>query len=354
MATADTYTITLHDPRKDTDEEIAERVEYLNRQSEEVLPGEPPWPVEVAIASTRATPERLKLWSFRAWADGSMVGHADVGFDLENDTNPDLMGCGVQVDAAHRRNGLGSRLFGELVKVARAEDRTRIVSDTNERIPGGAAFAEAVGATSKQDMHMNRLLIEDVDRPMLEQWVADGPVRAEGYELIAWDGAVRDEWLDQYVKTFLVMNTAPHDDLERNDFTFSPAEARERDEQLAAAGTEQWTIVARRISDGSWAGFHDVYWAPHDGNVVYVGATGVDPEHRGHALGKWLKAAMTLRIMDERPQVTEIRTGNADSNDAMLGINKQMGYKPFIAQRLWEISTNDAEAWLRTRGVLTD
>ena len=264
------------------------------------------------------------------------------------------MNCGLQVDAAHRRNGLGSQLFAELVKVARDQGRKRIISDSNERIPAGAAFAEAVGATAKQAAHVNRLLIADVDRPMLEGWVADGPSRAEGYELIAWDGAVRDEWLDQYVKTFLVMNTAPHDDLEVNDFTFSPAEARERDDQLAATRTEQWTIVARRVSDGFWAGFHDVYWSPHDDKVVQVGATGVDPDHRGHALGKWLKAAMTLRIMDERAPVAEIRTGNADSNDAMLGINKLMGYKPFIAQQLWEVSADDAEAWLRKRGVLTD
>jgi mycothiol synthase len=60
---------------------------------------------------------------------------------------------------------------------------------------------------------------------------------------------------------------------------------------------------------------------------------------------------MTLRIMDERSQVTSIRTGNADSNDAMLGINKEMGYVPFISQTTWEIATTDAEKWLADRGV---
>jgi GNAT superfamily N-acetyltransferase len=94
-------------------------------------------------------------------------------------------------------------------------------------------------------------------------------------------------------------------------------------------------------------------WNPEEPETVYVGATGVDPEHRGHALGKWLKAVMTLRVMDERPQVTSIRTGNADSNDAMLGINKEMGYVPFISQTVWEIATADAEKWLSSRGVVT-
>src|SRR5207247_7329511 len=107
----------------------------------------------------------------------------------------------------------------------------------------------------------------------------------------------------------------------------------------------------RHVGTGEWAGFHSVEWDPSQPAIVFVDSTGVRPEHRGHALGKWLKAAMTLRIMDERPQVTEIRTGNADSNDAMLGINRAMGYKPFIDQTTWELSTAAAEAWLIAREV---
>lgn len=63
---------------------------------------------------------------------------------------------------------------------------------------------------------------------------------------------------------------------------------------------------------------------------------------------------MTQRVLDERPAVTEIRTGNADSNDAMLGINREMGYRPLIAQTMWELSVEKAEAWLRARDRIPD
>jgi hypothetical protein len=109
--------------------------------------------------------------------------------------------------------------------------------------------------------------------------------------------------------------------------------------------------VARHKATGEWAGFHDVEYDPNQPTYVYVDSTGVRPEHRGAALGKWLKAAMTIRVLDERPAVTEIRTGNADSNDAMLGNNKEMGNRPLIGQTTWELPVETAAAWLRDRGV---
>jgi hypothetical protein len=76
------------------------------------------------------------------------------------------------------------------------------------------------------------------------------------------------------------------------------------------------------------------------------GNTGVRPEHRGHALGKWLKATMLQRIFDERPQAEEIRTGNADSNDAMLGINRALGFKPHRAHTTWQVTTAQVRKYL--------
>jgi hypothetical protein len=60
---------------------------------------------------------------------------------------------------------------------------------------------------------------------------------------------------------------------------------------------------------------------------------------------------MTLRILDERPEVDDIRTGNADSNDAMLGINREMGYRPLLATTGWELDVAAAAARLTERGV---
>ena len=39
------YTITAHDPQRDTDEQIAERVAFSNALQAEVCPEDPPTPV---------------------------------------------------------------------------------------------------------------------------------------------------------------------------------------------------------------------------------------------------------------------------------------------------------------------
>ena len=332
------YSVQVHDPRHDPDEVIAERVDVMNRLNAEVLPDDPPTPAEQVIASIRALPERHRIWVFSARdAAGRLAGFARTGIDPEHDDNPDCLEVYLTVDAAHRRRGLGRRLVGEVTALARAENRKRLFGKTLDRVPGADAFVSAMGATAKAAMHLNHLRIEDVDRDLMKAWDADGSSRAPEYDLIAFDGAVAEDLLEPFAELILVMNTAPRDDLVLNDFTITPAQVREWERERDARGDEAWTLVARHRGTGELAGFHDVHWNPAKPRVVWVGATGVKPEHRGHALGKWLKAAMTLRILDERPQVTTVRTENNDSNDAMLGINRAMGYRPLLAVTTWEL-----------------
>ncbi len=350
-----TFSITSHDPKNDTDDEIAERVEMSNILRAEVLPDDPPYPVEPVIAATRVLPERHRRYSFRVRdAEGRLVGGAGASIDPDHDDNPDVLDVNLSLVREFRRQGLGTRLLAELVRVARAENRERILTSVNDRAAGGTEFAEAVGAEAKSSLHVNTLYLSEVDRPMLERWVDEAHERSSEYELIGWDGSVPQEHMENWLDLIVVMNTAPRDDLQLNDFTVTEEEIREQERVNEAAGNETWVLVARRLSDGAWAGLHDVSYNKVNPGVVWVGATGVKPEHRGHALGKWLKAAMTQRVLDERPDVREIRTGNADSNDAMLGINRAMGYRPLMAQTIVELPVDRAEEWLRQRGLTVD
>jgi mycothiol synthase len=347
-----TYSYTIHDPADYTDEEVAEGTEFGNTIGLEVLPDDPPTPVDQALALHHSTPPRIRRWSVRARDEsGKLIGAVGFRVDPEHDDNPDMMWGGPNVLADHRRNGVGTQLLAYLVAKARVEGRTRLLGGTSDRLPAGAEFAKAVGAEPKQANHMNHLVVSELDRDLMQKWVDEGPERAPDYEVFGWDGPVPEEHLQNYLDIVLVMNTAPRDDIEMNDFTYTEEELRDGEKQMAAIGMEHWVLVARRKSDGEWAGFHDVQWIPSEPDHLYVGATGVRPEHRGHALGKWLKAAMMLKMLEQKPNITEVRTGNADSNDAMLGINKQMGYKPMLAGTTWEVSIEKVAAWLGERGV---
>ena len=71
--------------------------------------------------------------------------------------------------------------------------------------------------------------------------------------------------------------------------------------------------------------------------------------NRGHALGKWLKAAVALHVLDRWDGVTAFTTSNAASNDAMLGINTAMGYVLRSASSTWEVPVADVARWAAQR-----
>ena len=65
--------------------------------------------------------------------------------------------------------------------------------------------------------------------------------------------------------------------------------------------------------------------------------TVVDREHRGHALGKWLKSAVILHGLERWPEADDIETMNAFSNEAMLGINHEIGFEHEFTVRTYRV-----------------
>ena len=55
-----------------------------------------------------------------------------------------------------------------------------------------------------------------------------------------------------------------------------------------------------------------------------------------------MKAVMLDRILRERPLARYIRTGNANTNAQMLGINTQLGFKVAWQSMLWQLPIADA------------
>lgn len=344
------YVIAIEDPRQATDAEIEEGWRFSDELRREFYPEEPAAELSTAIAHVRAMPARFGVWRVRVRdGSGQVVAGCTVAKDWDNDSNPDVGGLSANVRAGHRRRGIGTALLAWQVAFAQALGVTRFLVNTDSRLPDSEAVAVALGAEVKAHDHENRLAIADVDQALLQRWVSD----AEGgrYELLFFDGRIPDDLAQPFVDLVLVMNTAPRDALVLNDFTYSVTELREQEEQTEKTGGRSWTLVARHVDSGDLVGVHTLYFPADHKDRTYVGITGVVPAHRGHRLGKWLKADMTLRVMRECPQVQRIITGNADSNGPMLAINQEMGYRPHAAAATYEVSREQLERLLEQRGV---
>lgn len=217
---------------------------------------------------------------------------------------------------------------------------------TTSRVPAGDAFAKRLGADLGSMNRISRVMLTDIDRDLIAGWVADGPSRAPGYELEWIAVPIPDDRMADVIEAVLIMNTAPRDDLDMEDWKLTPEQMRAWESSMIAAGTQKWQVFAKHVETGKLIGFTEVSYNPKIPGIVQQMGTAVDPAHRGHAIGKRLKAVMLQRLFDERPEATEIRTGNAESNDAMLGINVAIGFAPFFALGHWQVQADKVHAYL--------
>jgi GNAT superfamily N-acetyltransferase len=341
------------DLRAADDDLLAELNEFNNRIAAEIRPDDPPTPVEQAIASVRNLPTFVDVAMFSARdRAGKLVGTGQ-GILTRTGDNEHLIQVGIEVLAQVRRGGLGTALLARLAQVAEKEGRRLIIGSTNGRVPAGDEFARRVGAEPGLADHVNRLLLADLDRGLVRRWAEDGPKRAPQYEVVTFDGPWPDEHVQALVDIVTVINTAPHDDLDVEDQHVTVEQWREQEASMAAVGGVHWTIVAADRETGVFTGLTDVMWNPARPKTISQNLTVVHPDHRGHGLGKWLKAVMLERILIERPEIEDVRTGNADSNEAMLAINHELGFRPWISRTVWQVPIDAVRAYLETKDVMS-
>jgi GNAT superfamily N-acetyltransferase len=245
-----------------------------------------------------------------------------------------------------RRASLGTALF--TLALGATEEWGCTLLDIEARVGGpGAPFLQRLGAELRLVSRRSACRFEDLDRPMLEAWVRRSRERAAGYSIVTWDGPCPEQLIEAYADIKHVMNTAPLESLEREDDRFTPALCRAGEAARLAQGYEWSTVCARHEGSGELVGYTDVLFPRYWPTMAHQEDTGVWPKHRNRGLGRWIKAAMALRVLDERPAVRRIETWNAGSNEAMLNINVAMGFQPLENWGEWQVSTESARAGLR-------
>jgi RimJ/RimL family protein N-acetyltransferase len=108
------------------------------------------------------------------------------------------------------------------------------------------------------------------------------------------------------------------------------------DRSLVASGRSRWTMLVRD-PEGRCVGGTEATFEPDDPSLVHQGNTGIDPGHRHLGLARWAKGAMLQRIRTDVPGTRRVRTDNARSNAAMLGINDALGFRTIRMRREWQL-----------------
>lgn len=330
------HDVEVFDASSVTDQQIRLYHEFLNRLLGERLPDDPPKPLEAAVRALREVTPNVDRTGFAAVRAGVWVGVALVFVPNGED---DSLRVELGVIPECRRQGVGSELLDRARLIGARTGKRLLTGDTYDRVPAGAAFAERAGAIPGLRSTVNRLALCEVDRAMIRKWIDEGPIRAPAYELVAYDGRTPDHLVEQVASILNVIHDAPTDDLDTKPATITAEMFGGYDAWLSAR-FEMWWLLAREKATGLIVGETDMRWNPEEPQGLLQGLTVVRREHRGRALGKWLKAAMIDRVLKERPRVVHVTTSNADSNDAMLGINTQLGFKPYTGTTTWQVSVS--------------
>jgi GNAT superfamily N-acetyltransferase len=199
-------------------------------------------------------------------------------------------------EEAGRCVGFAQLLAARGATVARAE--IQVEPGARDRGHGAALLAARRGARDAQ-REVRSLL-----RPPLDAALVSRPVR--GYRLRSWVGAAPGRLLASYADARGAINDAPTPSDEEPDVWDT---ARVRDLEAALERRDREVRVDR---------------AP--GAVARTEDTAVVAEHRRRGLGRWIKLESLRRLQEERPDVALVTTGNAEENDAMLELNRGLGF----------------------------
>jgi mycothiol synthase len=297
------------------------------------------WSIHPPVAEERA----WVAWDVQAPKDAP---HA-VGYNrttiIHMEENAHLAQVYLGVHPSTRRQGLGCQLLARAAAFAQQTGRRLIIVESNSNCPAGGAFLQAAGATQGLSMDVVQLDLQDADHSLLRGWIERASERAVGFEVGFWDGPYPEEALEQVGQVKASMNEAPMQDLDVEDFQWTPDVLRQMDENLVQRSITRWTFYAREIATANLVGFTELLWTPGNPIVGQQGDTGVLIEYKNKGLGRWLKAAMLEKVLADRPETRYIRTGNATTNEPMQKINQELGFKLFRSAWIWQMEVSQLQ-----------
>lgn len=252
------------------------------------------------------------------------IGHLELTRDPANATL-------AMVEITPVRRDASRVVLGELLRVARADGRTSVIA-WGDCTPEANAFWTGLGAELRFTEQESDLDMASVDAEMMGRWIDAAP---DGIDLVHRAGRCPEEHIHALVATANAMNDAPTDDLEIEDAVFDAAILRADFDARDACGIDYLGILAIG-ADGSVAGATEVFVNRFRPAFAWQWNTVVLPAYRGQGIGRWMKAAMWQRLRADAPEMATLRTGNAESNAAMLAINNEMGFQPSHLMGCWQ------------------
>ncbi len=307
-----------------TKDELAGFTKSANRFSVEVMPRTTPLTPDL-LRIYLGSPDTIRRFHLVRDPKGDVLGYSTTSRDA-GETNMHILRAVVSVAPPHRRQGIGTQLIRHVAEIAVDMGRVYLQGEAWDTVAAGIAFAKSLGASLEIQNHMNWIEVPAVDQELMLHWIDDGPKRAPGYEVVVVEEVFPDVYFEGFANLMTIIEQDAPMPLQREARQWDAASIKEFYDHMLQ-GVEVVTACPIHRETGHMAGMSQLIRPKEAPKTIVTTFTVVDPDHRGHALGKWIKAAVILRAFDRWPDASEIETMNAFTNDAMLGINHEMGFQ---------------------------
>lgn len=312
---------------------LRELADYYDVIEAEDLPGDPPTPVEMRIAEWRNASEHYPEFRWILRDDEGIAAAAVAAYDTTQNLENGFWRLYVRPDRRGRgyARALAASVFDHLEAAGRQRIATLIKKDTPpERL------ATRVGLKPVYEEKRSRLVIADLDMGLMRSWIEHGSERAADYELVYYESPIPADIVQKFCDLAFIMNTAPREDFEEDDEVVTPDYWRELESNVANAKGQLHNLIAVHRPSGDFVGYTQINTLQLQPDLAWQWDTGVDPSHRNKGLGRWLKAALIERVLAAGFSIERVDTFNAGSNEPMLKINAEMGFKPVHIANAWQ------------------
>jgi GNAT superfamily N-acetyltransferase len=292
------------------------------------------------------------LWAARRWAafDGPrVIGFAGAWFRRPGTPNADeharFLNCYGDVAAATRRKGIGTLLLQEVQALMHALDKSMLTLSTH--IDSGHGFLTHVGATAKHSMLECRTLLDELDWPDLRSW--EGIAADFGLVWECYAGRVPREVLMPLLPALTALvSEVPLGALDTPPIRLE-IEAYDRWYETMERTEGAHHLILLREPGGAVIAMSEASWDNRNPKIAYQRFTAIAKSWRCRGLARAVKATILRQIRASHPGVKEMRTANAESNAAILSVNRRFGFSVRHRHVDYQITRTqlDARDWTR-------
>lgn len=264
----------------------------------------------------------------------TLVGVAFVHRDLASNTDKTFADLYVEPD--RRRRGIGRALADGIAADSAARGRPQVIGDAKvpfaEREDGPTMrFAAATGFRLAL-LEIVRELTLPVDDALLDRLHDAAAPRFADYDVVLVDGIPEERLLPSYVDLLNQLSVeAPSGDLDFEEEAQTVSGVRDYLQKRIDGGQRVLMALAVHRDEPDVVVAHSDLIAPRGEAYVYQENTLVRRDHRGHKLGTLVKVANLRQLQRLLPERTRVITQNAEVNEAMIGINEELGFAAVAA-----------------------